>query len=896
MRSVSVALAAVGRGSMRSKWSMREAVVWAAGVVGLSIVMRAAALYRSSDRLAFALVGLIGAGLVLGIAELVARARRAQAVEREVEALPAEPTEASIDAASPAVRAVLRARVAGVPAPAVASPFASYLIGLLVMLGLLGTFLGLFESLKGAREALGASGDVTALRAALAAPIAGLSRAFGTSAAGVSASAMLGLALVAVRRMESEASAVLARYVAGPLAPLTVSRRTLAALEMLARQGDALPEASAAITRSAVTLGDVAREVKGATEATNGALREELRALSGGLREDVRGLTGAVHVDLTGVAKSVREELSGVAKSVRDDLRGTAQSVRDELGGVASGMRSDLEATTLGMRDAMQTLSASLRDDLRGTLTSIREDLQAASKGSAQAVAEAVAPRLEDAVAAIAAAGETSAASLVRSVEAASEARLARETEQATALRASVEQAIAAVVAAQRAESESLREAVAREAKSLLDTVVEGRELLVAAEADRADRIAAALRDTAGAIAERFEATARSDQEREARLDVLLGKLDTLASTVEAHGAAADERSAAADARSAAADARVSALEGTLSQAYDRATRTLAEGLAEHQQTLGAALAAEQRAMMEAATAQMQSMADRTATQMQSMAEETATQLQLHAEATGTRLTQFVEQLEAIRKELRADDDERSQRVTARMEQQLDALAKTLADSLAASLDGVVRSAQAAPEAAARVIDDAAARLRAEAEADSAREERLATLVERIDGLAARIDAQTTAQAERLGILESKLEESYATTADAWTERLAAHQLAIEEGVRQTSTAMREAAEAVSKGGTELGSTATLFGGSVDRYREASEKWLMGLSAMRAAAERAAQADSHDLLAAYLEQTREVFDQSLQFQRQLFAELRRVANTPRLGPGRPEEVEVEVEA
>ena len=54
-------------------------------------------------------------------------------------------------------------RAAGVPADA-GQGWLPYLLGLLVMVGLLGTFLGLFETLRGAREALGASGDVAALR------------------------------------------------------------------------------------------------------------------------------------------------------------------------------------------------------------------------------------------------------------------------------------------------------------------------------------------------------------------------------------------------------------------------------------------------------------------------------------------------------------------------------------------------------------------------------------------------------------------------------------------------------------------------------------------------------------------------------------------------------------
>ena len=75
-----------------------------------------------------------------------------------------------------------------------------YLVGLLVMLGLLGTFVGMVETLMGTVTALQSSHDLSAMRDDLAAPIMGLGFAFGTSVAGVSASACLGLIATLSRR------------------------------------------------------------------------------------------------------------------------------------------------------------------------------------------------------------------------------------------------------------------------------------------------------------------------------------------------------------------------------------------------------------------------------------------------------------------------------------------------------------------------------------------------------------------------------------------------------------------------------------------------------------------------------------------------------------------------
>ena len=65
--------------------------------------------------------------------------------------------------------------------------------GLLVLLGMLGTFLGMVVTLNGTGTALESAADLQAIRASLAAPVKGLGLAFGTSLAGVAASAMLGL-------------------------------------------------------------------------------------------------------------------------------------------------------------------------------------------------------------------------------------------------------------------------------------------------------------------------------------------------------------------------------------------------------------------------------------------------------------------------------------------------------------------------------------------------------------------------------------------------------------------------------------------------------------------------------------------------------------------------------
>src|SRR5690606_755607 len=137
-------------------------------------------------------------------------------------------------------------------------------VGLLVMLGLLGTFLGLFETLRGAHAALSESQDVEALRAGLSSPMRGLMRSFGTSAAGVSTSALLGLVAVVPRRRTLSFTAALSGAAAGSLARLSASKRQLASLEALSARGGALPESAKALSEAAGRLGGLEGTIENA--------------------------------------------------------------------------------------------------------------------------------------------------------------------------------------------------------------------------------------------------------------------------------------------------------------------------------------------------------------------------------------------------------------------------------------------------------------------------------------------------------------------------------------------------------------------------------------------------------------------------------------------------------
>jgi len=71
-----------------------------------------------------------------------------------------------------------------------------------------------------------------------------------------------------------------------------------------------------------------------------------------------------------------------------------------------------------------------------------------------------------------------------------------------------------------------------------------------------------------------------------------------------------------------------------------------------------------------------------------------------------------------------------------------------------------------------------------------------------------------------------------------------------------------------------MGAVAEVFTAAVDRYRDASAASLHALAGVDDAVDRAGKKAAIELLTDYLDQTREVFDHSLEVQRELFAELR----------------------
>ena len=239
-----------------------RAAIAVTGMLGLVTVLRTSLYYANVDRVAFLLTLLMVTALGAGLVELWRVARRNETLSLELGAIPAEATAQDLEKASPSLRALVQARLDRSFLPVPGPVFAPFVVGLLVMLGLLGTFMGLFETLRGATIALSTGSDIEALRSGLKTPMLGLMRSFGTSAAGVAASAMLGLATVFTRRASSQLSAQLQERAIGSLSHLSDTRRQLNAFESLSNalaaaltaQERAVPDATDALQKAHETL------------------------------------------------------------------------------------------------------------------------------------------------------------------------------------------------------------------------------------------------------------------------------------------------------------------------------------------------------------------------------------------------------------------------------------------------------------------------------------------------------------------------------------------------------------------------------------------------------------------------------------------------------------------
>ncbi|SPU96980.1 DUF802 domain-containing protein [Burkholderia cenocepacia] len=217
-----------------------DLVVFVAGLLAVGWI---GAGYVASNPLAAAVTLLIGACYVAGAWELLRYRQATATLSHAVAGLTEPPAKLDpwLDTLHPGLRGAVRARVEGARVALPGPALTPYLVGLLVLLGMLGTLLGMVVTLKGTGAALESATDLDAIRASLIAPVKGLGFAFGTSIAGVATSAMLGLLSALVRRERIDAAQQLDAKIATTLRVHSSAHQRDESFRLLQRQADVMP-------------------------------------------------------------------------------------------------------------------------------------------------------------------------------------------------------------------------------------------------------------------------------------------------------------------------------------------------------------------------------------------------------------------------------------------------------------------------------------------------------------------------------------------------------------------------------------------------------------------------------------------------------------------------------
>jgi Mg2+ and Co2+ transporter CorA len=233
------------------------------------------------------------------------------------------------------VRLRIEGEHVGLPAPVLAP----YLIGLLVMLGLLGTFIGMVDTLQGAVTALQGSTELEAIRSGLAAPIQGLGMAFGTSVAGVAASAMLGFVATLSRRDRLLASRLLDSKVGSIFAEFSLNHNRQQTYKAMQQQAQVLPDVADKLTALVDKLEQMSERISSSLidnqqqfhSETNRTYTELASAIDRSLQQSLSDSGRLAGESIQPVIEQMMQTISSDLKAGQQQLNHSAQQQLDTI-------------------------------------------------------------------------------------------------------------------------------------------------------------------------------------------------------------------------------------------------------------------------------------------------------------------------------------------------------------------------------------------------------------------------------------------------------------------------------------------------------------------------------------------------------------------------------------
>ena len=365
---------------------MRKHIPLLLFILGLLVVGWVAVVHASNNAMVLGICLLIA--LVYGIGGLeLQRYRNAttglQAALASLQDAPAELVQwlQSLDAS---LRSAVRLRVLGERVALPAPTLPAYLTGVLVLLGMLGTLLGMMVTLRGTGMALESASDLQAIRDSLAAPVKGLGYAFGTSIAGIASSAVLGVLTALCRRQRLDAGRALDAAIAGPLHGFTRDHRQDDTWNLLRQQSALLPtlvDRLQALAESVERRDEAAHtqqvERQQAFLARNEAVYQHLAEhVQASLQQSVATGADAASRALQPVMQATMAEIAASARNVHACI---AQAAQAQL----QGSQDALQATTANIAEQWQHAMAMQQQHHSAALASLQQALAQASDGVA---------------------------------------------------------------------------------------------------------------------------------------------------------------------------------------------------------------------------------------------------------------------------------------------------------------------------------------------------------------------------------------------------------------------------------------------------------------------------------------------------------------------------------
>ncbi|CAJ5719702.1 Methyl-accepting chemotaxis protein [Burkholderia pseudomallei] len=833
---------------------------------GLAAVCWIGAGYAVSNPVALAVTLVIAAGYLAGALEL-RRYRQATSTLAQAVAALSEPPAALgawLERLHPSLRHAVRVRVEGervaLPGPALTP----YLVGLLVLLGMLGTLIGMVMTLRGTGAALESSTDLQAIRASLAAPVKGLGFAFGTSIAGVATSAMLGLLSALCRRERLDAAQALDAKIATTLRVHSHAHQRDETFRLLQRQADLMP-----------TLVERLQAMMHSLEQQSAASAERQiagqQAFLGKAEETYARLASSVGQSLTdSVAESARVAGSALQPVMETTMAGLARETAALHDALTQAVQRQLDGLSAGF----ETTAAHVADVWRHALA----DHQRSS--------DALAQRLHGSIDRIVESFDRRSADLLDGVRARLDATASSVSDAWRGALAQQEQANEAHAERNRQALETAAATFERHSAALLRAIGESHSALQATLESRDEQRLATWTDSLSSIAAKLGTEwAQTSAQAANRQQTICDALAHTARDLSAQATAFEQHTAALLRTMSESH---SALQATLESRDEQRLATWTDSLgsiaaklgtewaqtsaqaADHQQAICDALAHTARDLSAQATAFEQ----HTAALLRAMSESHSA-LQATLESRDEqRLATWTDSLGSIAAKLGTEWAQTSAQAANRQQAIYDALAHTARDLSAhtqahasatiAEISQLVQAASEAPRIAAEVVAELRQKLSDSMVRDTAMLEERNRMLATLETL---LDAVNHASSEQRAAVDALV-----ATSSALLQRVGT-QFTDEVGT-QTDRLGGVAAQ-ITGSAVEIASLGDALGAAVQSFGESNDKLVAHLQRIEAALDKSL-ARSDEQLAYYVAQAREVIDLSMMSQKQIIEELQRV--------------------